>query len=85
MMGIPEMSKKLEELNSFFSDSKSMFIENISLHESRFKQEDVEEFQDLINQIKEDARVKIEEFMTRKLEDKSVPYEKEISKYTQES
>ncbi len=46
------MNKRLNELNSVFSDSTSDFLHKINLHETRFTSKDAADFECLISKIK---------------------------------
>ena len=63
---IPEMHKQLEELNSFFSQSTATFISAINAHPGQFDSADAAEFKDLIEEIRNDALLKIQNFFNNK-------------------
>lgn len=63
---IPDMHKQLEELNSFFSQSTTTFISAINAHPGQFTLDDTAEFKDLIEEIRNDALLRIQNFFNNK-------------------
>lgn len=61
-MTIPEMNRKLEEVSHFFSTQSKAFITKIELHEGQFREEDFQEFEKLLEQIKYEAMERIRRF-----------------------
>lgn len=54
-MTIPEMNRKLEEVSQFFSTQTKAFTAKIQLHEGRFREEDFNDFERLLEDIKREA------------------------------
>lgn len=59
VLTIPEMHQHLDSLNQFFSQKTSSFIKIISSHPGRLTAEDLSQFADLIEEIRNDALTRI--------------------------
>lgn len=78
-MTIPEMNRKLDELNDFFTERARQFTTKITLHEGRFNEVDFNEFEHLLNSIKREAMDRITNFFEEKFSTRSNTYESEVS------
>ena len=77
-MTIPEMNRKLDELNGFFTERARQFTAKITLHEGRFTEGDFNDFEELLNSIKKDAMDKITNFFEDRFSIRSNTYETEV-------
>ena len=75
------MNKKLDELETFFSTRTEAFSSTISLHEGRFTEQDYQEFEGLLEEIKTDAENRIQSFFFSRFKIRSSVYETEIDSF----
>lgn len=78
-MTIPEMNRKLDELNNFFTQRARQFTSKITLHEGKFRESDFNDFEELLNSIKRDAMERINNFFEERFNTRSNTYETEVS------
>ena len=74
-MTIPEMNRKLDDLNSFFTERSRQFTAKIMLHEGRFNEGDFNDFESLLNDIKTEAMQRISAFFEERFTTRSTTYE----------
>jgi hypothetical protein len=78
VLTIPEMHQHLDSLNHFFSQKTSAFISLITSHPGRLTPDDLSQFADLIEEIRNDALSRISEFFNIKLSTKCELYDLEV-------
>lgn len=72
------MHQHLDSLNSFFSQKTSAFVSIISSHPGRLTPDDLSQFADLIEEIRNDALSRISEYFNIKLNAKCELYDLEV-------
>jgi hypothetical protein len=78
VLTIPEMHKHLDDLNQFYSEKTSAFVSVISSHPGKLTSSDVNEFSELIEEIRNDALTRISEYFHNKLQVKCSLYDSEV-------